>query len=79
MNFKAFLFYCKLRRTFVFELWCEQNLLLRNLDMSQAIASFLHLSFVFDLKYPQASTNYQHSYWGVRGELGGGELGGSTK
>ena len=46
-----------LRKTFVFELWCEQKLLLRNLDMSQAIASFLHLAFVFDLKYPQASTN----------------------
>ena len=53
-----------LRRTFVFELWCEQKLLLRNLDMSQAIASFLHLSFVFVLKYPQASIGG----WGAEGK-----------
>ena len=36
----------------VFELWCESSKLLGNMSLSTAIASFLHLAFVFDLKYP---------------------------
>ena len=40
-------------RGFVFEVWCEKSKLFGNLDMSQAIAGFIHLAFVFDLKYAQ--------------------------
>ena len=39
-------------RTFVFEVWVEGRKLLSMLDMCEAIASFLHLSFVFNLEYP---------------------------
>ena len=38
---------------FVFEVWCERRKLLGDMDMAEAIASFLHLAFVFDLKYPK--------------------------
>ena len=44
----------------MFEVWCEKRKLLGNLDMAEAIASFLHLAFVFDLKYP--SVSFQFSY-----------------
>ena len=40
-------------RTFVFELWCERKKLLGDLDMAEAVAAFIHLAFVFDLKYPK--------------------------
>ena len=39
-------------RTFVFEVQVEGRKLLSMLDMCKAIASFLHLSFVFNLEYP---------------------------
>ena len=42
-------------RTFIFELWCERKKLLGDLDMAEAVASFIHLAFVFDLKYPRVS------------------------
>ena len=40
-------------RNWVFELWVEEKKLLGNLGLSGAIAAFLHLAFVFDLKYPK--------------------------
>ena len=38
-------------RAFMFELWCERSRLLGPMDMSEAIASYLHLAFTFNLKY----------------------------
>ena len=37
----------------MFELWVECDKLIGNLSLSSSIAAFLHLSFVFDLKYPK--------------------------
>ena len=37
----------------MFDVWCERKKLLGDLDMAEAIASFLHLSFVCNLKYPK--------------------------
>jgi hypothetical protein len=37
----------------VFELWVEKQRILEQLDMAQCIASFLHLVFTFDLKFPK--------------------------
>ena len=42
-------------RMFIFELWCEKRKLLGELDLAEAIAAFIHLAFVFDLKYPKVS------------------------
>ena len=40
---------------FIFELWCEKRKLIGELDLAEAIAAFIHLAFVFDLKYPKVS------------------------
>ena len=45
-------------RAFVFEVWCERSRLLGPMDMFEAIASFLHLAFVFNLKYPKVFCIY---------------------
>ena len=39
-------------RTFVFEIWCEKRKVYGDLGMAKAVTGFLHLAFVFDLKYP---------------------------
>jgi hypothetical protein len=38
-------------RKFHFEVHVEKELLLANLDLPEAIAGFLHLAFVLNLKY----------------------------
>ena len=38
-------------QSFVFEVWCDKNVLLANLSIIEALASFLHLAFVCDFKY----------------------------
>ena len=48
-NYKSYLLNF---RTFVFELWAEEEKLLGNLDLISALAAFYHTCFVFDLKYP---------------------------
>jgi hypothetical protein len=40
-------------RKFHFELHVEKEPLLVNLDLPEAIAGFLHLAFVFNLKFPK--------------------------
>ena len=40
-------------RKFHFELHVEKEPLLVNLDLPEAIAGYLHLAFVFNLKYPK--------------------------
>ena len=40
-------------RNFVFEIHVEKTKLMGNLNMGEAVAGFLHLAFVFDLKYPE--------------------------
>lgn len=37
----------------MFELWVDKTKVLGNLSITQAIASFLHMAFVFDLHYPK--------------------------
>ena len=49
------LFYFSL---FIFELWVEGAKLVGNLTITEAVASFLHLSFVFDLKYPEVCSKF---------------------
>ena len=39
-------------RSYCFEIWVEKQRILEQLDMAQCIASFLHLVFIFDLKFP---------------------------
>ena len=39
--------------SWIFEVWVDKMKLLSNLSLTQAIASFLHLAFVFHLQYPQ--------------------------
>ena len=41
------------RGVFIFEVWVDGQKLLGNLNFVTAISSFLHLAFVFDLKYPK--------------------------
>ena len=48
----------KVGRSYVFELWVEKKRILEQLDMGQCIASFLHLAFCFDLKYPKVSLSH---------------------
>ena len=50
-------------RVYVFEVWCEQRRLFGNLDIAEAIAGFLHLAFVFDLKYPAVSISGHGIRW----------------
>ena len=38
---------------FVFELWADKAKLISNLSITQSLAAFLHLSFIFDLQYPK--------------------------
>ena len=40
-------------RSWVFEVWADKARLLGNLSITTAIAAFLHISFVFNLVYPQ--------------------------
>ena len=40
-------------RSWIFELWVDKMRYLESLTIVQAIASFLHLSFVFGLDYPK--------------------------
>ena len=63
---------------FVFDVWCERKKLLGDLDMAEAIASFLHLSFVCNLKYPKVRNSqflvrpfFFGSKWSVCAALGG--------
>lgn len=37
----------------MFEVHVEKQRILSNLDLSSAIASLLHLAFVFNIKYPK--------------------------
>ena len=37
----------------MFELWVDSKKLLGNMDLVTAVASFLHICFVFDLSYPK--------------------------
>ena len=41
--------------SWIFEVWVDKGKLLGNLTICQAIASFLHLCFSFNLEYPKAS------------------------
>jgi len=43
------------QRIWIFEVWVDKMKLLENLTLAQAIASFLHLSFTFNLQYPKES------------------------
>ena len=43
-------------RIWVFEVWGDGEKLLGNLSLSTAIAAFLHVSFVFNMKYPKVIT-----------------------
>ena len=47
------LFAAKVNKTFVFEVIVDKERVLGNLTFPQAIASLLHIAFVFNLKYPQ--------------------------
>ena len=40
-------------RHYNFELWVEGSRILHNMDLAEAISAFFHLSFTFNLKYPQ--------------------------
>ena len=42
-------------KVFIYKLWAEKELLMSGMDLPAAIASFIHLAFVFDLKYPAES------------------------
>lgn len=42
-------------RSYIFELWTENDKLLGNMDLFTALAAFFHLCFTFDLKYPKVS------------------------
>jgi len=42
-------------RLWVFEVWGDGEKLLGNLSLSTAIAAFLHVSFVFNMKYPKGA------------------------
>ena len=39
----------------MFEVWAEKEKLLGNMSLQLAISSYLHVAFVFDLKYPQGA------------------------
>ena len=43
--------------SWMFEVWVDKTKLLGNLSLTQAIASFLHLAFVFDLQFPKVTKN----------------------
>ena len=45
----------KCGRSLVFEVWAEKEKLLGNMSLQLAISSYLHVAFVFDLKYPQGA------------------------
>ena len=51
-------------RTLVFEVWVENAKMFGNLSLSVAIASFLHLAFVYDLHYPKVTNNVTF-FWGI--------------
>ena len=40
-------------RTFIFEVWAEGKVLIGNMDLVTALATFFHVCFVFDLRYPK--------------------------
>ena len=42
-------------RNFVFEVHGEKEKLLGNLDLGAAVAAFLHVCFVLNLKYPKVT------------------------
>ena len=58
-------------RKFHFELHVEKEPLLVNLDLPEAVAGYLHLAFVFNLKYPKvlnpliAISNLKYHFQGV--------------
>jgi len=54
-NTSPFILALQVDKAFVFEVWCERSRLLGPMDMFEAIASFLHLAFVFNLKYLKGS------------------------
>lgn len=43
----------KLDESYVFELWVEKECIMGNMGLATSIASFLHLVFCFNLKYPK--------------------------
>ena len=48
--------------SWMFEVWVDKTKLLGNLSLTQAIASFLHLAFVFDLQFPKVTKNPNLGY-----------------
>lgn len=40
-------------RTFIFSLHVEKDELLGTMEIEEAVAAFIHLAFVCDLKYPK--------------------------
>ena len=53
--FKYLICFILFFRAWVFEVWVEKRRLFGPIDMSEAIAGFLHLAFVFDLEYPEGA------------------------
>ena len=43
----------KLEESYVFELWVEKECIMGNMGIATSIASFFHLVFCFNLKYPK--------------------------
>ena len=50
-----FILAVKVDNHLVFELWVEKEKVFGDMSMTGSIASFLHLAFVFDLRYPKAA------------------------
>ena len=42
-------------KSWVFEVWADNEKLLVNLGLSTAVAAFLHICFIFDLKFNKVS------------------------
>jgi len=61
-------------RSSILEIWVDEAKYLGNLNMATAIASYLHVAFFFDLKYPKGAETMsdllQHN-WAKYGDLAG--------
>ena len=55
VQYKMLIILCS--SSWIFEVWVDKTKALGNLGIVQAISSFLHMAFVFNLQYPKVMTD----------------------
>ena len=57
-DFNLFILAIDSGENLIFEIWVDKSKLIGNLSLHSAIATFIHVAFIFNLKYPKVNRRY---------------------